>query len=454
PMLIDTGNYTPPRNELEQQLCHIWQAVLGLDKVGIHDNFFRIGGNSINAIRLIAKASTLLDKDFSLAELFTYPTVAGLSHHLQVMVGSEVLLIPSRDKRVLSPLSFAQERLWFLERFEAGSDTYHMPYLVQLQSTTNAELLLAAINQLAQRHPVLNSVYLEAESGEGYTQERESPLKYQVQQCASKTELEQSVRLEIQTSFNLSEQAPLRLCRYDVDDSRYLLLMWHHIAFDGWSTEIFIDELMEFYQALDAGIEPELTELSISYSDFAIWQRDYLQGEVLKGQLNYWRAQLADIEILNLPTDKTRPTQVDYCGADFEQVLAVSLSNDLRALARAQNTTLFTVMLSAFYLTLSQLCHQEDIIVGAPSDNRHLAQTQSLIGFFVNSLALRTQVSPHLTCSDLIAQVDKCVQGARIHQDLPFDKLVNELGVERDLSRHPIFQVMFSVQSFSARVKS
>ncbi|WP_299009149.1 non-ribosomal peptide synthetase, partial [uncultured Shewanella sp.] len=455
PMLIDTGNYTPPRNELEQQLCHIWQDVLGLEQVGIHDNFFRIGGDSISAIRLNAIVREQANIDIPLAELFKYSTIALLAAHLVVYLDKhQPMVIPKSGNNTQQRLSFAQERLWFIERFEVGSDTYHMPYLVQLQPTTNAELLLVAINRVALRHPVLNSVYLETESGEGYTQVRQSALKYQVQQCVSKTEFEQSVRLEIQTPFNLSEQAPLRLCRYDVNDSRYLLLMWHHIAFDGWSTEIFIDELMVCYQALDAGIEPSLPELSISYSDFAIWQRDYLQGEVLEGQLNYWRAQLADIEPLSLPTDKTRPTQVDYCGADYEQVLAVSISNDLRALARAQNTTLFTVMLSAFYLTLSQLSNQQDIIIGVPSDNRHLAQTQSLIGFFVNSLALRTQVSPHLTCSDLIAQVDECVQGARIHQDLPFDKLVNELGGERDLSRHPIFQVMFSVQSFSARVKS
>ncbi|WP_298776709.1 condensation domain-containing protein, partial [uncultured Shewanella sp.] len=339
--------------------------------------------------------------------------------------------------------------LWFIEQFEGGSDAYHMPYLVRLRATTKPDLLLAAMNQLATRHPVLNSLYLETDSGEAYTQVRESGLAYQVRQCASHAEFEQLVRLDIQTPFELSEQAPLRLCRYDVDDRCYLLLLWHHIAFDGWSSEIFMDELLTCYQALDAGIEPELSTLSISYADFACWQREYLQGEVLNTQLDYWRTQLTELESLNLPIDKLRPAQVNYRGADYHQPLSVSLSNDLRALAKAQNTTLFTVMLSGFYVTLSQLCNQEDIIIGVPSDNRHLAQTQSLVGFFVNSLALRAQVSPHLSCAELIAQVQRCLQGAKIHQELPFEKLVSELGIERCLSRHPIFQVMFSVQSFN-----
>ncbi|WP_298776726.1 condensation domain-containing protein, partial [uncultured Shewanella sp.] len=199
---------------------------------------------------------------------------------------------------------------------------------------------------------------------------------------------------------------------------------------------------------------PELPELSITYADYACWERDYLRGDVLDAQLSYWREKLTGCDTLHLPTDHARPDKIDYRGANYTMSLATSLSARLRTLAQSHSTTLYTVMLSGFYLMLSKLSNQQDIIIGSPSDNRQHAQTQSLIGFFVNSLALRTEVSPTLKCEQLIKQVDACVQGAKVHQGLPFEKLVSELGLERDMSRHPLFQVMFSLQRFGQALTS
>ncbi|MCL1126596.1 non-ribosomal peptide synthetase [Shewanella surugensis] len=450
PDVIDSANYIPPRNEQENLLCDIWQAVLGLERIGIHDNFFRIGGDSMTAIRLSAKGRQSANLDIPLVQLFAHPTIAELAQ----VLSSELLVIPSSAPTLQSSLSFAQERLWFIERFEQGHATYHMPYLVRLTSHVDTEVLLHSINLIAQRHPVLNSIYRETNKGIGFTELLDKPLSYHTQTVANQLAFETLVKAEVNRPFDLHEQAPLRLCCYDVASQydkkceRYLLIMPHHIAFDGWSITIFFTELTQTYLSLLEGQKPKLPELSISYSDYAYWQRSYLEGEVLEVELNYWRNKLSGFNTLNLPTKQTRPAQINYRGSNYTCVLEVSLSTQLRALAKSHNTTLYTVMLSGFYLTLSQLCNQQDIVLGTPSDNRHHAQTQSLIGFFVNSLVLRTKVAPELSCLDLITRVHNCIQEAKIHQECPFEKLVSELTLERDISRHPIFQVMFSLQSF------
>ncbi|MCL1127358.1 non-ribosomal peptide synthetase [Shewanella surugensis] len=476
PEFVDSDVYVAPCTEMEKQLCEIWHAVLGLERIGIHDNFFYIGGDSIAAIRLNAKGRQRANIDIPLAQLFAHPTIAELALEL----GTEALTIPrtgvndeTNDNSHI--LSFAQERLWFIEQFEGGSDIYHIPYLTRLQSATDTELLLQSINMIAARHPVLNSAYQEVSQAAGQetnhvasdtrTHLLNRPLSYQLNSLFNSAALEPAVKAEIATPFKLTEQAPIRLCLYELapvselsdnkqlgGSERYLLLMLHHIAFDGWSMEVFFNELIECYQSLMVGRAPNLPELSISYADFAYWQRDYLQGEVLDIQLNYWCEQLSNAETLNLTTDHVRPVKIDYQGADYSVSLDTTVSARLRTLAHTQNTTLYTVMLSGFYLLLSKLSNQQDIVIGTPSGNRQHAQTQSLIGFFVNVLALRVEVAPALSVKQFIKQVHVCVQGAKMHQELPFETLVSELGLERDMSRHPLFQVMFSVQKFGRDV--
>ncbi|WP_299005771.1 non-ribosomal peptide synthetase [uncultured Shewanella sp.] len=474
PEFISSETYVAPRNELEAQLCEIWRQVLfpekqGLERVGIHDNFFRIGGDSISAIRLSAQARAVTNMDIPLALLFRAPTIAQLSPLLNQ---ANSVIIPHLPDSQESSLSFAQERLWFIERFERGSDLYHMPYFVRLKTHVDEGMLLRSINLIAKRHTVLFSTYHETIEGEGYTQVLaqmlEQGLEYDYHQLfdpievaerevaeSEQSELQALVARHIHCPFDLSCEPPVKLYRYDVTSSedkveRYLLIMLHHIAFDGWSIGVFFKELIESYAALAEGRQPNLPNLSITYSDYARWQREYLQGEVLADELNYWREQLAEYETLQLPTDFSRPEQLDYRGGQLTQRLTSDLSGQLRALAKNNNTTLFTVMLSGFYVLLSQLSNQRDIIIGTPSDNRHHSQTHDLIGFFVNTLAVRVQVEPDLSVQALIERVRSCVQDAKVHQELPFEKLVSEIDVERDLSRHPVFQVMFSVQRFGA----
>ncbi|WP_440057006.1 amino acid adenylation domain-containing protein (plasmid) [Pseudoalteromonas sp. T1lg65] len=450
PSFVSEDEYVAPRNELEAQLCELWQDVLGVEQVGVHDNFFRIGGNSINAIKLTAAIRDVLSVDVPLALLFEYKTVAGLAAQLGEQ--DELLVIP-RSTLAQAPLSFAQERLLFIERFEQGSDVYHIPSLVKLNSDAELDKLLTAINVVATRHPVMKSVYHTNDAGEDYQVVLAQDIELERHVLDSESTLLASLSEAVATPFDLTTEMSLRLHHFVVEGDNtskgYLLMLWHHIGFDGWSADIFMSELDEVYGALLSERKIELPVLEISYADYASWQRDYLSGEVLEQQQGYWQTQLSGFETLVLPTDHSRPAHIDYRGQDVAFELDEALSEQLRALAQSQETTLYTVLLSGFYVTLAALSGQDDIVIGTPSDNRHHAQTQSLIGFFVNSLALRAGVNGAQSLSALIAQVHGVVTQAKVHQELPFEKLVDLLDVERDPSRHPIFQVMFDVVHFS-----
>ncbi|KKL65426.1 hypothetical protein LCGC14_2155100, partial [marine sediment metagenome] len=445
PTWVNGDNYAAPRNETEAQLCAIWQEVLGIEQVGIHDNFFRIGGNSISAIRLTAHSRQLMDCDIPLALLFEQKTIAGLAAH---MVMDAAVLIPARDQ-TRSPLSFAQERLLFIERYEGGSDVYHMPHLVKLDAAADLSTLEAAFNALIARHQVLGSHFITVD-GQDYQQAGSQPLQIVSQACQDQAQLINVLRTAIAQPFDLFAEAPIRVQHYTVGDAQYVLILLHHIAADGWSMDIFLKELSIIYAALLQDESPQLPALSIQYADYACWQREHLQGETYTQLLDYWQQSLNGVETLQLPTDHPRPSTMDYRGKDVNFTVDARLSEQLRALAREQETTLYTVLLSGFYITLSALSGQDDIVIGTPSENRAHSQTQSLIGFFVSSLALRTTLTPEESITALIQRVHDTVMGAKVHQAMPFEKLVDALQVERDTARHPLFQVMFGVQHAEA----
>ncbi|WP_168157898.1 non-ribosomal peptide synthetase [Pseudoalteromonas sp. Bsw20308] len=444
PILVDKSQYVGPRNELEAGLCEVWQTVLELEQVGIYDNFFQIGGNSIMAIKLTQVSRRTLGIDISLTQLFEHKTVAGLAQNLS----DEPLIVIPKTTLTQVPLSFAQERLLFIEQYSAGSDAYHIPMVVKLAPEVQLENLETAFNLLLDRHPILKTVYRHDEQDNAYQTPITESLLLTWQQLASDEVLHATLKTQMSTPFDLTSQLSLQLHGYEVSGQRYLLIMWHHIAFDGWSLDIFIQELAQCYQALCQGDVVALPEQDIVYADYAAWQRDHLQGEVLTQLQSYWQQQLAGVEPLHLYTDKARPAVQDFRGQDHSFSLDPELSMQLRALAKTQETTLYTVLLSGFYLTLSALSGQQDIVVGTPSENRHHAQTQSLVGFFVNSLALRAEIKHEQAITDFITEVHSVVSGAKVHQELPFENVVELLEVERDRARHPIYQVMFSVQGF------
>ncbi|AVI65884.1 hypothetical protein CKQ84_08360 [Shewanella sp. WE21] len=440
PEWIIHENYVPPRNVLENQLCEIWQSVLGLKKIGIHDNFFRSGGDSMTAIKLITAIRQELKLDLSLSLLFEQKNISGIVGQLT----QQKQLIPHVDLPQY-PISFAQAHMLSIEQ---GSCAYHIPYLVQLNDDVNILYFEEAINMVSERHPIIKTIYGFDHDNNAYQQILNNRLMLNTDICHDNTAFLAKVKTHIDSPFDLFAEPSLRLHHYQVEEKQYALMMWHHIAMDGWSMDIFLLEFSEIYQALCESREVNLPTLSINYGDYALWQQDYLKGELVKQQRTYWQQTLSGYKNLAMPTDKPRPAHIDHNGQYFHFELGEQLSVELRSLAKQLKTTLYTVLLSGFYISLAKLTAQEDIVVGTPSDNRHHPQTQSLIGMFVNALPLRTQVHGNSLINTFIHNVHNVVIQAKSHQDIPFTQLVDALGVEYDSSRHPIFQVMFGVQSF------
>jgi amino acid adenylation domain-containing protein/non-ribosomal peptide synthase protein (TIGR01720 family) len=436
PDFVNKESYVAPTSDLEIKLCTIWQEILSLEKVGIEDNFFRIGGNSILAIRLSHKISKALATNISVADIFSHKTISCLGDFLKSNEIKQIAITPQNLEEY--PLSFAQERLWFIEQYEQGTNAYHIPLLVELQENTDRDRLKYAIDQVVRRHEVLRTVFKEDE-GE-YTQVIiDDDL---VINEYHSTDIDLQIERDINTSFDLQNELPIRVSLYHKNNKTFLLINIHHIASDGWSTDILLKEITAFYN------DDHLPSLSIQYKDFSAWQRSYLKGDILQTQINYWQEKLQGYELLSLPIDKARPKQIDYAGANFLFTIEEELSNKLRELSNSLGCTMYTTLLSGFYILLSKHAAQDDIVLGTPIANRHYSEIQDLIGFFVNSLALRENINQQNNITELIHQVQSNLIEAQRYQDIPFEKIVDVLNVEQDTSRHPIFQVMFGVQSF------
>ncbi|MCH9660647.1 MAG: amino acid adenylation domain-containing protein [Bacteroidetes bacterium] len=450
--------YVSPTTETEMTICSIWQEVLGLEKVGITDDFFRMGGNSILAVHASHKMDRALGCDVKVVDIFEYKTVSQLIIH---SIGRTQVVIPKTETKS-SPLSFAQDRLWFIEQYEDGTNAYHIPAVLELGENTEKDGVKYALEKIVTRHDLLRSTIEQDENQTGIQVVYNRPLVMEEVFLTEEEDLEGLIKEDIDQPFKLSTEYPIRIKFYTIGlnnkasenafDRIVLLVNIHHIAADGWSMEIFKRELSSFYEAyLNKDTEFSLPPLEIQYKDYAVWQRSYLTGEVLESQLNYWKNKLSGYQTLALPTDYTRPNAIDYNGDVTTFKLSKETSNKLRALAKANGTTLHSTLLAATNILLSKYSGQDDIVLGSPIANRHYKQTQGLIGFFVNTQVNRTLLNKSQSYEELIQQVHQEQVSAQLYQDLPFERLVDELGVERDTSRHPIFQVMFAVQSFDGK---
>ncbi|MBG1264989.1 non-ribosomal peptide synthetase [Nostoc sp. WHI] len=353
------------------------------------------------------------------------------------------------------PLSFAQQRLWFLDQLEGGNCVYNVPFFWEISGFLNIAALEQAIKEIVQRHEVLRTSFCVVDESPIQVIHAHPQLTMQVldwQQLTEENQLSKATQLateELQQPFNLLNSPLLRVKLLQLNNqSHLLLLVIHHIVCDGWSMDIFRRELFSLYTAFCAGEPSPLPELSLQYADFAHWQRQWLQGKVLQTQLNYWQKQLAEISpLLELPTDRPRPSTQTYRGRSEFLELNHDLTKKLKRLSQESGTTLFMTLLAAFTLLLSRYSGQEDIVVGSAIANRNRREIEPLIGFFVNTLALRTNLQGNPTFLELLERVKQVTLDAYDHQDLPFEKLVDELGLERSLSHHPLFQVAFSLQN-------
>ena len=454
-----TDAYVAPRTDIELTLSQIWSEVLGVERIGVNDNFFELGGHSLLATRVISALRQHFEIELPLRSLFESPTVAGLAVHVvDEQAQSRWLLAPplspvSREQAL--PLSYAQQRLWFLDQLEPGSAFYNMPVSVELLGRLDLSALRQTFSALVERHESLRTVFT-MDAGEAVQQIRnitDVPLPLvDLSGLAAPERLLQSQLLAQSESvkpFNLSTGPLLRVQVLKLEDERHhLLLSLHHIVSDAWSMGVLLREVASLYASYCMDESPQLMPLPVQYVDYAVWQREWLQGEVLEAQLGYWREQLSDCpSLLELPTDRVRPAIQSYRGSTHTLKLDRSLTESINTLSQAQGVTLFMTLLSGFSVLLSRYSHQEDVCIGSPIANRTRSELEGLIGFFVNTLVLRTDLSGDPSFEVLLDRVKSMTLGAYEHQDVPFEHLVDALSVERDMSRSPLFQVMFALQN-------
>ena len=451
--------YLAPRNTIEELLAGLWAQVLGVEQVGIQDNFFDLGGHSLTGVKLQSRIKDAFQVDLPLGELFEAPTIAALAELIESKKASEeglqappITAVP-RDSDI--PLSYSQQRLWFLDQLEPNSPFYNIPTALRFQGNLNISVLEQSLNTVLERHETLRTTF-ESVDGKPFQRIAERldlPINKIDLTALSAVEREQEVRRlatsEAQRPFDLSEGPLFRVTVIHLADQEHIILFtMHHIISDGWSVTVLVQEVATLYSTMVAGEPSPLPELAIQYADYAHWQRNWLQGPVMEKLLSYWKEQLAGTPpVLELPTDRSRPAVQSFKGATLQRLFPASLVENIRKLSREEGTTLFMTLLAAFQTLLYRYSGQDDICVGTPIANRNQLETENLIGFFVNTLVLRTDLSDEPTFLELLRRVREVALGAYAHQELPFENLVEALQPQRDLSHTPLFQVMFVLQN-------
>jgi acyl carrier protein len=444
---------------VEEVVAGIWKEVLGVERVGVEDSFFELGGHSLLATQVMSRVREAFGVEVALRELFERRTVEGLSARIEAAMknndGVEAPPICPVSREQELPLSFAQQRLWFLDQLEPGTKIYNIPLAVRLYGSLDVASLRRALDEIVRRHESLRTIF-RASGGRAVQvimPAEAVPLPIKDLGALSEEEREaEAWRLskeEAHRPFDLVKGPLLRAGLLRLDETTHIVLLtMHHIISDGWSEGVLVREVVALYDAFTDGRPSPLPELPIQYADYAYWQREWLRGEVLESQLAYWKNQLADAPtVLKLATGMERPAVQSYRGASLSLMLTMELSQALVELSRREGATLYMTLLAAYQTLLYRYSGQEDILVGSPIANRNRAETEALIGFFINTLVLRGDLSGNPSFRELLRRVRETALGAYAHQDLPFEKLVEELHVERDVSRHPLFQVMFVLQN-------
>jgi amino acid adenylation domain-containing protein len=454
--------YVAPQTPLEEMVVGIFGEVLRLDRVGISDNFFELGGHSLLAIQVISRVRHTFGVEIGMRSIFDAPTAEGLSRNIvEAMGAGEKAPVPplvrverEGQRGWRAPLSFAQQRLWFIDRLNPGSAVYNIPGAVRLKGGLNLDVLERVINEVVRRHEPLRTRF-EVEEGElvqmiGAWEPRRLDVVdlSGLSQEERNEEVGRRAREEAGTGFDLSRGPLLRVKVLKLEEEDYLVLYtMHHIVSDGWSMGILIREVGTLYQAYRADEESPLPELEIQYADYAVWQRAYLAGGVLENEVGYWREQLNEAAVLGLPADRPRPPEPSYRGGRRNVWLGQRLSEELKTLSRREGATLFMTLMAAFKVLLMRYSGQEDISVGTAIANRTRREVEGLIGFFVNTLVMRTDLSGNPSFRELVRREREVALGAYAHQEVPFEKLVEELNPARDLSQSPLFQVMMVLQN-------
>jgi amino acid adenylation domain-containing protein len=454
------ARFEPVSSPVEEMVAGYWEQLLGLSRVGRGDHFFDLGGHSLLATQLVSRLRETFQVDLPLRQLFETPTVAGLAGSIEALLGAgrtttvpPIERAPRQDGRGI-PLSFGQRRLWLSQQFDPSSSAYNIPSSIRVTGPLSIPVLERSVSELVRRHEILRTRFREEEEGEPLQLVGPAvPVAVPVTDLSAlpeKVGAAESTRLAAAAArapFDLATGPLLRVAVLRLAaESHAVLFAVHHIVSDAWSAAVLVREVVSLYSALARGESSPLPDLPIQYADFAVWQRQWLRPEKLSAEVDFWQRQLAgELPVLDL-ADRPRPPVMTHRGANRSAVLADDLLAGVRALSRSQGTTSFMTLLAAFEVVLSHQSGATDVLVGTNVLGRNQTRTEGLIGFFLNMVVLRTDLSGNPTFAQLLARVRDTAIQAYAHQDLPFDQLVEILKPRRDPSRHPLFQVKVDYQ--------
>jgi amino acid adenylation domain-containing protein len=453
----DAG-FIAPRTPTEQGVAKVFSEVLAIEPIGLHDHFFKIGGHSLLATQVLSRVRDTFQVDISLHTFFDAPTVADVAAAVDELRDKELIpaappILPvGRDQDL--PLSFAQQRLWFLDQLDLGKSSYNIPGVMRLQGSLNVAALEYIFQEIIRRHESLRMAFTMGNDGPVQVISPEVSFTIpaidisNMSPADQESEIARLAQSESEHIFDLSHDILLRVTRLQLNENEHILLVvMHHIISDGWSLGVMINELAALYTAFVQGVTPSLPALAIQYGDFAYWQRQWLQGPTLESQLAYWKKQLGGAPpLLELPADYQRPEIQSFRGASITQILPQELTQSIKSLGQQYDATLFMTLLGAFFALLQRVTEKTDLVVGTDVANRNRLEVEGLIGFFVNLLALRVDLSGNPSFVELLDRIREVALGAYSHQDLPFEKIVDEFKAQRSLSYNPLCQVLFVLQ--------
>ncbi|WP_054532742.1 non-ribosomal peptide synthetase [Herpetosiphon geysericola] len=450
-----------PTSVTEQSLLAIWTSLLGVAQIGIQDNFFDLGGHSLLATQVISRIREVFNVSLNLRDFFLSPTIKGLASIIeqanQTPSQSSIIAIHKADPQARLPLSYAQQRIWFLAQMDPNSSFYTVPVVLEINGRLNLEALERTLNELVERHHSLRTRFVSHEGQTIQQVQPAQPLELAIDDLsglageAQATALEQRLQQEVNQPFQLDRDQLMRGRLLKLAEQQHVLaLSIHHIAFDDWSQGILFSEMTQLYQAFANNQAAPLPELALQYPDFAAWQRYWLQGEVLQAQLDFWKQQLhGKLPLLEMPLDYPRPSIQTFNGAHETLSIEPELYRQLNQLARDNEATMFMLLMTAWVVLLNRYTNQSDIVVGTPVANRNRQELENIIGFFANTLAIRTDLSDEPSLQTVLQRIRETALNAYSHQDLPFDLLVSEILPERQTNRSPIFQAMLVLQNAS-----
>jgi amino acid adenylation domain-containing protein/non-ribosomal peptide synthase protein (TIGR01720 family) len=449
--------YVPPANDIEASIVRIWEDILGINEIGIRDNFFDLGGHSLKATQVISRIEKELGFEIPLRRIFEDPTVEGICKSIVQEQGRGFRAIEPLPAAKAYELSHAQKRLWFLDQMIPNSPAYNVPIAFMIDGPIDIDILARSIQLVVDRHETLRTTFAATDTGPVQIIKENLPVVLVPEDL---TGLDESALLKIWSEeaykpFDLARGPLFRVRLFMVSKERHMFIFnMHHIISDGWSLERLMNEIFIAYGAFAEGITPQLPYMKVQYRDYAAWQNSLLAEGALKSQEEYWVKNLSgNLPIIELTTDRHRPSMATTNGTTMRFDLDPEMSQALKGAAKEQNVTLFMYLLGALDVLLSRMTGQNDIIVGSPIAGRNNPDLEPLIGFFVNSLALRTNLIGEPDFNEVLRRVKETCLGAYANQDFPFDKLIDLLDLPRDTSRTPIFNIMFAMQDFSALMR-